>query len=98
MAIVHAGKQTVGIWTMNCMIMKMNFPENHPINNMCHYLKVYTNNYRPVNLPTVICKILERLIMYHVVDILVKYRLVDACQYGLKNSSSCLGPLLYFNR
>ena len=36
-----------------------------------------SDNYRPVSLTSVICKILERLIKDHVVDFLVKYKLLN---------------------
>ena len=36
-----------------------------------------SENYRPVSLTSVICKLLERLIKYHMVDFLVKHELFN---------------------
>ena len=39
-------------------------------------------NYRPVSLTSVICKLLERLIKDHMVDFLVMHKLLNPSQYG----------------
>ena len=44
------------------------------------FKKGYINkseNYRPVNVPSVICKLLERLIKDHILDFLVRHKLLN---------------------
>ena len=41
-----------------------------------------SENYRPVSLTSVICKLLERLIKDHMVDFLVKHKLLNSSQHG----------------
>ena len=40
-----------------------------------------SENYRPVNLTSGICKLLERLIKDHVVDFLVRHNLLNPSQH-----------------
>ena len=47
-------------------------------------------NYRPVSLTSVICKLLERLIKDHMVDFLVKHKLLNSSQHGFLKARSCL--------
>ncbi|KAK2190998.1 hypothetical protein NP493_63g03042 [Ridgeia piscesae] len=47
-----------------------------------------SENYRPVNLTSVICKLLERLIKDHLVDFLVKNNLVKPPQHGFLKGRS----------
>ena len=47
-------------------------------------------NYRPLSLTSVICKLLERLIKYQLVDFLVKNNLIKPCQHGFLKARSCL--------
>ena len=47
-----------------------------------------SENYRPVSLTSVICKLLERLIKNHMVDFLVRHKLLKA--------RSCLTNMLCF--
>ena len=51
------------------------------------------NNYRPVSLTSVICKLLERLIKDHLVDFLVKNNLINPSQHGFLKARSCLTNL-----
>ena len=37
-----------------------------------------SDNYRPVSLTSVICKLLERLMKYHMVDFLVRHNLLNS--------------------
>ena len=39
-------------------------------------------NYRPVSLTSMISKLLERLIKYHIVDFLVRHTLLNSSQHG----------------
>ena len=53
-------------------------------------------NYRPVSLTSVICKLLERLIKDHLVDFLVKNKLINPSQHGFLKARSCLTNMLCF--
>ena len=57
-----------------------------------------SENYRPVSLMSVICKLLERLIKDHkiMVDFLVRHRLLNSSQHGFLKARSCLTNMLYF--
>ena len=55
-----------------------------------------SDNYRPVSLTSVICKLLERLIKDHVVDFLVKNKLINPFQHGFLKARSCLTNMLCF--
>ena len=53
-------------------------------------------NYRPVSLTSVICKLLETIIRYHMMDFLVKHKLINTSQHGFLKARSCLTNLLCF--
>ena len=53
-------------------------------------------NYRPVSLTSVICKLLETLIRDHIVEFLVKHKLINTYQHGFLKARSCLTNLLCF--
>ena len=53
-------------------------------------------NYRPVSLTSVVCKLLETLIRDHVVEFLVKHKLINTSQHGFLKARSCLSNLLCF--
>ena len=55
-----------------------------------------SENYRPVSLTSVICKLLERLIKDHMVDFLVKHKLLNSSQHGFLKARSCLINMLCF--
>ena len=55
-----------------------------------------SENYRPVSLTSVICKLLERLIKDHMVDFLVKHKLLNSSQHGFLKAMSCLTNMLCF--
>ena len=55
-----------------------------------------SENYRPVSLTSVICKLLERLIKDHMVDFLVKHTLLNSSQHGFLKARSCLTNMLCF--
>ena len=55
-----------------------------------------SDNYRPVSLTSVICKLLERLIKDHMVDFLVKHKLLNSSQHGFLKARSCLTNMLCF--
>ena len=53
-------------------------------------------NHRPMSLTSVVCKLLETLIRDHVVEFLVKHKLINTYQHGFLKSRSCLTNLLCF--
>ena len=53
-------------------------------------------NYRPVSLTSVVCKLLETLIRDHMVEFLVKHKLINTSQHGFLKVRSCLTNLLCF--
>ena len=48
------------------------------------------DNYRPVSLTSVVCKLLETLIRDHMVEFLVKHQLINTSQHGFLKARSCL--------
>ena len=56
------------------------------------------DNYRPVSLTSVVCKLLETLIRDHVVEFLVKHELINICQHRFIKARSCLTNILLFGR
>ena len=54
------------------------------------------DNYRPVSLTSVVCKLLETLIRYHMVEFLVKHNLINTSQHGFLKARSCLTNLLCY--
>ena len=55
-----------------------------------------TDNYRPVSLTSVLSKLLETFIRDHMVDFLVKNKLITKSQHGFLKARSCLTNLLCF--
>ena len=53
-------------------------------------------NYRPVSLASVICKVLETIIRDHMMDFLIKHKLINPSQHGFLKAKSCLTNVLYF--
>ena len=53
-------------------------------------------NYRPVSLTSVVCKLLETLIRDHMVEFLAKHKLINISQHGFLKARSCLTNLLCF--
>ena len=53
-------------------------------------------NYRQVILTSVVCKLLETLIRDHMVEFLVKRKLINTSQHGFLKARSCLTNLLCF--
>ena len=53
-------------------------------------------NYRPVSLTSVICKLLETIIRDHMMDSLIKHKLINPSQHGFLNARSCLTNVLCF--
>ena len=53
-------------------------------------------NYRPVILTSVVCKLLETLIRDHMVEFLVKHKLINTSQHGFIKARSCVTNLLCF--
>ena len=59
-------------------------------------LKNKPDNCRPVSLTSVVCKLLETLIRDHMVEFLVKHKLINTSQHGFLKTRSCLTNLLCF--
>ena len=55
-----------------------------------------SENYRPMSLTSMICKLLERLIKGHMVDFLVRHKLLNPSQHGFLKSRSFLTNILCF--
>ena len=53
-------------------------------------------NYRPVRLTSVICKLLETIMRDHMMDFLVKHKLINPSQHGCLKPRSCLTNVLCF--
>ena len=53
-------------------------------------------NYRPVSLTSGICKVLETIIRDHMMDFLIKHKLINPSQHGFLKGRSCLTNLLCF--
>ncbi|BHF63428.1 hypothetical protein SprV_0200642000 [Sparganum proliferum] len=54
-----------------------------------------TNNYRPVNLTSVCCKIMEKIIKKALMQFLEQHHLFSDAQHGFRSSRSCLANLLF---
>ena len=52
-------------------------------------------NYRPVNLTSIICKLLES-IRDHIMDFLIKHKLINPSQHRFLKAKSCLTNLTCF--
>ena len=52
--------------------------------------------YRPVSLTSVICKLLEPIIRDHMIDFLIKHKLINPSQHGFLKAKSCLTNLYVF--
>ena len=53
-------------------------------------------NYRPVSLISVVGKLLETLIRDHMVEFLVKHKIINTSQYGFLKARSCLTNFVSF--
>ena len=53
-------------------------------------------HYRPVSLTSVICKLLESVIRDHMMDFLIKHKLINPSQHGFLKAKSCLTNVLCF--
>jgi len=56
--------------------------------------KQLANNYRPVSLTSIPCKILEQLIREDILDHLMTNNLLSKCQHGFIRGRSCVTQLL----
>ena len=53
------------------------------------------NNYRPVSLTSVVCKLMERVVRHHVLNFLEDRNYFVACQHGFRKRRSCVTKLLH---
>ena len=60
------------------------------------YYRIKYVNYRPVSLTSVVCKVLETIIREHMMDFLIKHKLLNPSQHGFLKARSCLTNLLCF--
>ena len=60
-------------------------------------LKKKPENYRPVSLISVVCKLLETLIS-GMVEFLVKHKLINTSQHGFLKTRSCLTNLFFLKK
>ena len=61
--------------------------------------KLLMETVEQISIPlAVICKLLERLIKKHVVDLLVRHKLLNSSQHGFLKVRSCLTNMLFFGR
>ena len=49
-----------------------------------------SENYRPVSLTSVVCKLLETLITDPMVEFLIKHKFINTSQHGFLKARSCL--------
>ena len=54
------------------------------------------DNYRPLSLTSVVCKLLQTLIRDHMLEFLIKHELINTSQHGFLKARSCLTNLLRF--
>ena len=57
--------------------------------------KTNPNNYRPISLTCVICKILESIVREQILDFLINNNKISDCQFGFMSGKSCSLQLLY---
>ena len=55
-----------------------------------------SEKYRSVSLTSVVCKLLETLIRTHMMEFLVKHKLISTSQHWFLKAKSCLTNLLFF--
>ena len=61
-------------------------------------LRNKSDNYKSVNLTSVICKLIERLIKKHMVDFIVKHKLLNSSQHGFLKVRSCLTNVFFLKK
>nr|VZH94033.1 unnamed protein product [Spirometra erinaceieuropaei] len=58
--------------------------------------RVSANNYRPVSLISICCKIMEKIIKQQLMQFLEQNHLLSDSQHGFRESRSCVTNLLYY--
>ena len=56
----------------------------------------HSENYRPVILTSVNCKLLETIIREHLMEFLIKHKLINPSQHGFIKARTCLPNVLCF--
>ena len=64
-----------------------------PLFKICSRNKSVNN--RPESLTSVICKVLKTIIRDHMMDFLIKHKLINPSQHGFLNARSCLTIFFY---
>ena len=77
-------------WSLKEGVVPFEWKEANIIRLFKKDLRNKSDNYRPVSLKSVICKLLERLIKDHMVDFLVRHKLLNSSQHGFLKARSCL--------
>ena len=58
--------------------------------------KEMLENYRPISLTSVVCRIMEKVIKYELVEFLNKHDIIVNSQHGFRNNRSCLTNLIEY--
>ena len=69
--------------------------------NINYYLKrvqEMSENYRPVSLTSLICKLLQRLIKDNMVDFFVRHKLLNPSHHGFLKARSCLTNVVFWKK
>ena len=85
-----------GCVSLLCVMFPFEWKEANSISLCKKGSRNKSENYRPLSLTSVICKLLERLIKDHIVDFLVKHTLLNSSQHGFLKARSCLTNMLCF--
>ena len=86
----------VGMYILVVVVVPLEWKEANIIPLFKKGSRSKSENYRPVSLTSVICKLLERLIKDHLVDFLVNNNLINTSQQGFLKARSCLTNILCF--
>ena len=77
----------------SCQLIKCKEANIIPLFN--HSSRNKSDNNRPVSLTSAICKLLKRIIKDHVVDFLVRHKLVNSYQHEFLKARSYLNMLFF---
>ena len=86
-----------------CILFQKSYEEGSIPNDWCvaHITPIHkkgsrnhTENYRPISLTSVICKIMEKIIRRHVMEHLISNDLLVKNQHGFVNRRSCMTQLI----
>ena len=75
-------------------VQQISTPLAHVFNMSLH--EGIVGIYRPMSLTSVICKLLETIIRDHMMEFLIKHKLINPSQHGFLKARSCLTNVLCF--